>query len=146
MSSNDVSARQSTPGKSRNMKKTWFATVLFALIAAALFAPKSAKSYLTQYSSNNGTISRSRWDFSQFPVQWNLNPVAASNVSGAPPAQEVVASSFATWMAAPNTTLSVTRGGDAQISSPAYDGINLICFTCSTNFNSDGALAITFTT
>jgi len=129
------------------MKKIRFAPVVLALIAAtALLWPRPAKSYLSQYNVHNGAVSRAHWDFSQFAVQWNLNPAAAANVSGAGQAQDVVATSFASWMAAPNTEISVSRGGDTQVSSPGFDGVNLVCFTCTTDFSSDGALAITFTT
>ena len=128
------------------MKKIRFAPVVLALIAVVGFLwPKPAKSYLSQYN-HNGAVSRVHWDFSQFAVQWNFNPAAASNVSGAGQAQDVVANSFATWMAAPNTAISVSRGGDTQVASAGFDGVNLICFTCATDFNSDGALAVTFTT
>jgi len=129
------------------MNKIRVAPVVLALLAAAAFLwPKPAKSYLAQYNAHNGAVSRAHWDFSQFPVQWNFNPAAASNVSGAAPAQDVIATSFTTWMAAPNTAISISRGGDTQISSAGFDGVNLVCFTCTTDFNSDGALAVTFTT
>lgn len=114
-------------------------------IAAVLLFPRSAKSYLAQYAGPSGSATPARWDFSDFPVQWNLNPVVGTNVSGGN-VQEVVAAGFATWSAAPNTALALSRGPDSQASGPAFDGINLVCFTCSTDFNSDGTLAVTFTT
>lgn len=128
------------------MKYLSIAPVALALtIGAALLFPRPAKSYLSQYAGTKGAATRARWDFGDFPVQWNLNPATGTNVSGGA-LQDAVTAAFATWSTAPNTALSLSRGTDSQISSPAFDGINLICFTCSTDFNSDGTLAVTFTT
>ena len=129
------------------MKTFRFAPEVIVLIfgLAIVLQPKPAKSYLVQHLPGKGSVNRARWDFSAFPVQWSINPTA-SNVTGGAQVQDVVASSFATWMAAPNTAISVSRAADNQASAPAYDGINLICFTCATDFNSDGTLAVTFTT
>ncbi len=129
-----------------SMKFLRLAPLALALsIGAVLLFPRPAKSYLSQYAGTKGSATRARWDFSDFPVQWNLNPATGTNVSGGN-LQDAVTSAFTTWSTAPNTALSLSRGADSQISSPAFDGINLICFTCSTDFNSDGTLAVTFTT
>ncbi|HWC16200.1 MAG TPA: matrixin family metalloprotease [Terriglobales bacterium] len=120
--------------------------VLSFMIAAMLMFPRPAKSYLAQYSGASGNATRARWDFSDFSVQWSLNPASSSNVSGTTTPQDVVAAAFATWTSAPNAAIPISRGADTQVSSPAFDGINLICFTCVTDFSSDGTLAVTFTT
>ena len=128
------------------MKCLRFAPIVFALaIAGTLLFPRPAKSYLSQYAGPKGSNTRARWDFSDFPVQWNLNPATGTNVSGGN-LQDTVTAAFNTWSTAPNTALPLSRGADSQISSPAFDGVNLICFTCSTDFSSDGTLAVTFTT
>ena len=128
------------------MKYLRFAPFAFALaLAGALLFPRPAKSYLSQYAGPKGSATRARWDFSGFPVQWNLNPTTGANVSGGN-LQDTVTAAFTTWSTAPNTAVSLSRGADSQVSSPAFDGVNLICFTCSTDFNSDGTLAVTFTT
>ncbi|HKT24673.1 MAG TPA: matrixin family metalloprotease [Terriglobales bacterium] len=128
------------------MKCLRFAPLAFVLaIAGALLFPRPAKSYLSQYAGPEGSAIRARWDFSDFPVQWNLNPATGANVSGGN-LQDTATAAFVTWSTAPNTSITLTRGADSQISSPAFDGVNLICFTCSTDFNSDGTLAVTFTT
>lgn len=128
------------------MKNPRFVPILIALVTlTVLFSPKLVRSYLAQPSGGSGSVVNARWDFSQFPVQWNLNPSAPSNVSGGNPV-DVIAASFATWLSAPNTAISISRGADTQVSAPAFDGVNLICFTCTTNFSTDGTLAITFTT
>jgi hypothetical protein len=129
------------------MKTLRFAPLVVALlIAAALVFPRPAKSYLSQYAGSKGNMNRARWDFSDFPVQWAFNPTAAANVSGSTPPQDVIAASFATWTTAPNTAIFVSRAADTQVSAPAFDGVNMVCFTCVTDFNSDGTLAVTFTT
>ncbi len=129
-----------------SMKSLRFApSILAAALAVALLFPRPAKSYLSQYAGANGSATRVRWDFTDFPVQWNLNPNTGGNITGGN-LQDVVTASFATWSAAPNTMLSIARGADSQAAAPAFDGTNLICFTCETDFNSDGTLAVTFTT
>jgi len=120
--------------------------VLSSIVAAIVFFPRPAKSYLVQFTGANGSVNRARWDFSDFPVQWNFNPAAASNVSGGAAAQDVVSAAFASWATSPNAAISISRGADTQTSGPAFDGVNLICFTCVTDFSSDGTLAVTFTT
>src|SRR3954453_16276991 len=103
------------------MKTLRFAPLVIALlIAAALVFPRPAKSYLSQYAGSQGNMNRARWDFSDFPVRWSFNPTAASNVSGGPPLQEVVAASFAPGSPAPNPAFLVSRGADTQASAPAF--------------------------
>lgn len=114
-------------------------------MAAFLMFPRAAKSYLSQYAGSKGNVNPARWDFSDFPVLWSLNPSAPANVSGGN-AQDAVAGGFASWISAPNAAVFITRGSDTQAASPGFDGVNLICFTCATDFSSDGTLAVTFTT
>src|SRR5438874_5283331 len=129
------------------MNRLRLTPILIALIVAVvLISPKLAKSYLAQYSAGAGGVTPAHWDFSQFAVQWSLNPASGSNVTGAANPADVVAASFSTWIAAPNAAISLSRGADNQLSAPAFDGVNMVCFTCSTNFSSDGTLAVTFTT
>src|SRR5579864_262254 len=107
------------------MRRARFLPILVALIGTIVFmAPRLAKSYLAQYSAAGGSVAPAHWDFSQFPVQWSLNPTIGSNVSGAATPDSVVAASFSTWVAAPNTAISLSRGADNQLSSPAFDGVN----------------------
>jgi hypothetical protein len=128
------------------MNRYWLTKFAVAAIAVAVvLSPKLAKSYLNQFTAQSG-VAKARWDFSAFPVQWNLNPAAAGNVTGGAQIQDVVGAAFATWIAAPNTALTISRGADSQLTAPAFDGVNLICFTCTTDFSTDGTLAITLTT
>ncbi|HVH88083.1 MAG TPA: matrixin family metalloprotease [Terriglobales bacterium] len=124
----------------------FFPLILVLVTAALLIFPRPAKSYLSQYAGSAGNMNRARWDFSDFPVQWSMNPAAASNVAGATTPQQVVTAAFATWTSAPNAAIPISRGPDTQVSAPAFDGVNLVCFTCVTDFSSDGTLAVTFTT
>jgi hypothetical protein len=58
----------------------------------------------------------------------------------------VITASFATWQAAPNANLQVTRGSDSALTAVDSSGTNLICFTCShDNFSDDNTLALTMT-
>jgi hypothetical protein len=63
--------------------------------------------------------------------------------------QTVIANSFATWIAAPNTTLPVTQGANSSVSNESSSplNINLICFVCSdVQFGGTETLAETITT
>lgn len=105
-------------------------------------------SWLSQFTGSPD--SPHRWDFTSFPVRWNLNPSTQSNISGSRNAHDVVAASFATWQNAPNTTLSIQEGAQTSITSEANSpsDMNLICFVCSdADFNMDSTtLAVTITT
>src|SRR5580765_6539881 len=92
--------------------------VLSLIVAAFVIFPRPAKSYLVQYTGANGTVNRARWDFSDFPVQWNFNPAAASNVSGGAAAPAVVNAAFTSWTTSPNAAIPISRGADTQVSGP----------------------------
>jgi hypothetical protein len=114
------------------------------ILASYLAAP--AFSYLNEFTGRNPN----RWNFSEFQVQWNLNPNAGSNVTGLRTVADVVQASFNTWTSAPNATLPVTRGADSSVNSESNSpaNINLICFVCSDgDFSKDSeTLAVTITT
>ena len=90
------------------------------------------------------------WSLTAFSVQWNLNPsIKGAKVSGDRSVAEVMQTSFDTWISAPNTDLSITRGPDSnankESSAPSND--NLICFICTdVSFGGAETLAITVTT
>ena len=94
------------------------------------------------------------WDFTAFPVQWNLNPTTGSNITGSTSPHDVIAAAFATWTSAPNAGLSgmVTEGPTSSVSdaTAAPAGTNLICFVCNgsdqTIFSDTSTLAVTLTT
>jgi Matrixin len=94
------------------------------------------------------------WDFTAFPVQWNLNPTIGSNITGSATAHDVIAAAFATWATAPNAGLSgmVTEGPTSSVTdaSATPAGTNLICFVCNgsdqTIFSDTSTLAVTLTT
>jgi len=113
-----------------------------ALAAILLFHAVPARSYLPNYS---GQAARDRWP--SFPITWRLNPNTGGNVSGNRNLGTVIQTSFATWAAAPNTSISVVRGGDVTSTSTGFNNENLICFVCtSDSFDDDGTLAITIIT
>jgi hypothetical protein len=120
-----------------------------SLLVALVALPKRASPTTPLLT---GTTNRDHWDFSAFQVQWNLNPSAGTNISGSRAPADVIAASFATWMAAPNTAISISRGADSSLTSHAFDGVNLICFVCQADFTTpsgstdNNTLAITFTT
>ena len=91
-----------------------------------------------------------RWDFTSFPVTWNLNPAAGTNINGNQSVHAVMAAAFATWTGTPNAALAVSEGPQSNVGmeSASPSNINLICFVCSdTDFPKDAStLAVTITT
>ncbi len=153
--------------------RPWIAVGLFAALAAlSIGLAVPAFSYLPQLTGVNGqnplvttnqpgfgcatiyTQNCNVWDFTAFPVQWNLNPTIGTNVTGSTSVHDVIASSFATWASAPNAGLSgmVAEGTTSSVSDATATptGINLICFVCNGNdqtiFSDTSTLAVTLTT
>jgi len=100
--------------------------------------------------TGTGTPATDRWNFGGFPVAWNLNPQTGSNIQGSRSVHDVIAASFATWLAAPNATINVSEGPITTVSSEAASpaSVNLICFVCTdADFSKDNTtLAVTITT
>ncbi len=128
-----------------------------ALLAGALLLSAPAFSYLPEFTglpNFKGTPQPDRWDFSSkgFPVQWNLNPSVGSNVQGSATVATVIATSFNTWLNAPNAALQnqISAGPTSSVSSETNSpkNINLICFVCTdADFSKDsGTLAVTIST
>ena len=128
------------------MTKAKLAIIASALLLVLVLPPVPASSYLMSFpSGSNGTI-RERWPANAFPLVWRLNPSSGSNITGSRTLADVMQSSFATWLAAPNTSLSVTQGANTT-SQEGSDGVNVICFSCTANFqNSSNTFALTITT
>ncbi|MBA3915775.1 MAG: matrixin family metalloprotease [Acidobacteriales bacterium] len=84
---------------------------------------------MPQFTGSNAQ----KWSTSSFPIQWNINPTIGSNVSGSTPVTTVINNSFATWLAAPNTTLPASQGASSSVTSESSSpkDVNLICFVCS---------------
>jgi Matrixin len=122
--------------------------VLLAGLAALLLAGVPGFSYLQDFTAPGPA--QDHWNFSAFPVQWNMNPATGTNISGSRTVAEVMQASFNTWTGAPNAALTVSRGPDSSVSSEASSAssINLICFVCSdADFAKDSStLAVTITT
>jgi len=132
------------------MKPAIVILATFVLAAMALMAPSGAYPYLFQLAGSGSAAAPEHWDFTAFPVTWNINPTVGSNISGSVSAADAITTAFATWTSAPNAALTITRGPDSTISSEAQSprGINLICFVCMDgDFNLDAqTLAVTLTT
>jgi hypothetical protein len=131
----------------------WLA--LLFVIGTTLFAghllttPKSVFSAQVQLTrSTSGVPSPDHWDFTSFGLTYQINPSVGSNVGGGSgPAVAAVQHGFATWQSAPNARLQVSQGANSTLTTPAFDGINLICFVCQADFAKDAStLAVTLTT
>ncbi len=137
-----------------NIKPASAAVFSVLLVAAtlALFYPISARSYLPEFTVPGGgsTPQPDHWDFSAFPVTWNLNPAHGTNIQGSHSVAEVMQAAFNTWTGAPNASLQIARGGDStlNVESQSPSNINLICFVCSdADFSKESStLALTITT
>jgi hypothetical protein len=125
--------------------KLLFVAAPLLAAAVALFYAQPALSYLPTFASAN---SPTRWDFTSFPVQWNLNPnTSGTKVGGSRPVADVIQASFNSWTGAPNAAVLVARGANTSVSSESSSpsNINLICFVCTdADFASDqSTLAVT---
>ncbi len=124
-----------------------FLLVAFALFTIGLIG-RPAFSWLPQFTGSSANIDR--WDLSAFPVTWSINPTAGTNVTGNRDVHAVIAASFATWTAAPNTALNLAEGAQSNVGSEEQSpsNINLICFVCTdADFTKDNTtLAVTITT
>ncbi len=122
--------------------------LLLATAAILLLAGAPAFSYLPEFSTPGPQPDH--WNLASFPVQWNLNPSAGSNVTGSRSVADVIQTSFNTWTSAPNTGLAISRGADSTVASESASpsNINLICFVCSdADFTKDAStLAVTIST
>jgi hypothetical protein len=118
---------------------------VLSLLAFALLIAAPLQSNLSQFT---GSINnRDHWDFTAFPVTYQINPKRSANMIGTADAGSAVDAAFATWLTAPNATLSASRGPDTTSTSHGSDGQNLICFVCQADFSKDAStLAVTLTT
>ncbi|HWR37541.1 MAG TPA: matrixin family metalloprotease [Clostridia bacterium] len=117
-----------------------------AIVLLGLLITIPTFSYVSMYTHGTGGAQPDHWDFTAFPVTWSLRPGTGSNVTGNRPAADVIQASFATWQAAPNTSISVARGPDTMASG-GFDGVNVVCFICTDSaLNEAGTLAVTITT
>ena len=128
------------------------AFALLLVVAAGIILVMPSYSYLPNLTPSASGAQPDHWDFSAFPVVWNLNPATGSNVSGTGtrPVADVIAAAVSSWQNAPNTALQVARGDDTSVSSESASpsNINLICFVCGdADFTKDSqTLAVTITT
>lgn len=128
------------------MNRSRIITFVIVLLLVLSFPPVPASSYVFNFPSGSNGAIRERWPATAFPVTWRLNPSSGSNISGGRTLAEVIQASFATWLAAPNTTLSVMQGANTT-NQEGNDGVNVICFTCSKQFeNQNNTFAVTLTT
>lgn len=127
----------------RPMRSSWLspATLIVATLVALFLAVLPASSYLLDFT--NG--SPDKWS-NPGALQYSINTNVGSNIiGGSGAAASVIQSSFATWNAAPNSAISITRSADTGITAHANDGVNLICFVCSADFTKDSStLAVTY--
>ncbi|HEV8524076.1 MAG TPA: matrixin family metalloprotease [Terriglobales bacterium] len=127
---------------------------LLAAVALVLAIALPAWPYLLEFTrpAGGGTPQQpDHWDFGAggFTVEWNLNPGSAgSNVVGSRTVDQVIQASFNAWTSAPNTSLPIGRGANSTKTAPAFDGVNVIAFTCSSScdFTQEAeTLAVAFT-
>src|SRR5437868_1872593 len=86
-----------------------------AIFAAALLAGIPASSHLADRTAAGGVVARDHW--ASFPVRWALNPSIGSNIQGSRTVANVIQSSFNTWLAAPNASISLLRVADSAKTS-----------------------------
>jgi hypothetical protein len=123
---------------------------VLCIIALAVAVSLPAFSYLPMFTrTRSGGTQPDHWDLSAFPLTFSVNPALGKNFSGGGDPAQIVDASFQTWATAPNTALAISRAPDTSAHSAAFDGINLICFTCqdkSSFGDSTDTLAVTVST
>jgi hypothetical protein len=113
-----------------------------ALVMAVASTPASP--YLSNYTSSGATAFPDKW---ARPPVWNLNPARNANIQGSRSVADVMQASFATWSAAPGTSITASRGADSSATSAGFNSQNLICFICQGDFSQEAeTLAVTITT
>lgn len=123
------------------MKRYWIS--LFAVAVIALVATP-ASSYLSNYTSSGATAFPDKWATAP---SWSLNPARNANVQGARGVAELMQAGFATWSAAPGTSIAATRGADTSSTASGFNSQNLVCFVCQGDFSAEAeTLAVTITT
>jgi matrixin len=92
------------------------------------------------------------WPVTSFPIDWQINnTISGANIAGTPSSAEgAIVASFATWVNAPNTAISVnspTVNTSITDAKQIPSNVNFVCFICTGgNFGQDGTLAVTSTT
>jgi len=114
---------------------------LLALVLVVLLLNLPASSYLNSFSGSTPD----HWATPN--ITYSINPNHGSNIQGNRSVQDVVVTAFNTWDAAPNTSVTLTRGADSTKTSSGNDGVNLICFVCKGDFFQEAStLALTLST
>jgi hypothetical protein len=130
------------------MKKRNLILALVPLLAAAVALLYSAPAYSYLPEIGNSFSIKAHWNS---PPSWRINTSVGSNINvPGTNVTNIIAASFNSWKAAPNvsgTISGLTQGATTTITTHANDGVNLICFVCSSSdFGSGGdTLAITYT-
>src|SRR3954454_7935926 len=88
----------------------WSAAVIALLIVLGTLLVAPAFSYVPLLTRSGGAANADHWDFSAFPVSFEINTSTHSNVKGNRAAADVIVASFGSWQSAPNASINVSRG------------------------------------
>ena len=94
--------------------------LLAGVILCAVLLSLPAFSWLPQFvteTGSGGTPQPAHWDFTAFPVTWQLNPTTGSNITGSRSVADVMQASFNAWTGAPNAAIAISRGPDSSATS-----------------------------
>lgn len=118
---------------------------IFTLTALLLVA-SPVISYFPQSTDINGIATAMKWATASFPIVWQMNPTAGSNLSGTREQAEVYRSSFQQWEAITTASISFTEGSATNPSvKPAFDKINLITTNITPGDFNSTAVSLTAT-
>jgi hypothetical protein len=141
-----------TTNRSRQILRPVAAALLCLLLAGVVLVRPASSTIPALTPNGNNPPAPNHWDFTSFPVTWDVNPSTGSNITGSTAVADVMQTGFSTWMASPNAAVAVSRGPDSNATSAGFDSssssnINLICFVCQGDFSKDvETLAVTITT
>jgi hypothetical protein len=92
----------------------------------------------------DGSIVQEKWRPGAFPLQWQMNPVQGSNITGSRTQHDVLATSFSAWQAVSTATVTIGEGPQTPAAvKPGFDGINLVTTNISTADYNSSALGLT---
>ncbi|PYS53345.1 MAG: hypothetical protein DMG13_13110 [Acidobacteria bacterium] len=102
--------------------------ILLKVLAVTLALAAPLYAYVTSKGlSSTNSIVQIKWANGAFPIRWQMNPAAGSNITGSRQQSDVVRESFQAWSAIPTATITFAEGPATAASvKPAYDGMNVI--------------------
>ena len=122
--------------------KRLYSSLLITATILVLTAPMMA--YLPARRLVSGQIVQEKWSSAALPIQWRMNPVTNSNVTGGREQAEVFRASFGAWQAVSTAAVVFSEGAAATATKQGLDCSNTISTNLTTSDFASGAIALAF--